>query len=145
MTKPNLYIYIVILFLIMLILSLIAFALQRKKDWPTLVEPTAVIQPTPTTIEVRTTIPSTPTEIPPTSTGVFEEELPKNLQDLSTQKQDLKSKVPINNPNFVITFDYGEDKFVVELQEPKAQSQVRFKEWLNTNYPAIPLDRFIIK
>jgi heme/copper-type cytochrome/quinol oxidase subunit 2 len=145
MNKSNLYLYILILFIVVIFLALVVFVLQARKNAPAVQEPTNTNLPTPTTIEVRTTIPPTPTEIPPTSTGVFEEQLPKAEQDLVDQKQALKSKTPLTNPAFTITFDYAEDKFVVELALPKADSQTKFSQWISTNYPAIPLDRFILK
>lgn len=144
MNKPNLYAYIAILFVIVIFLSLAVWLLQQRKNISPSTESTDLVQPTPTTIETRTT-PSASDENPATSTGVLEEKLPKNLQDLSDQKQALKLIMPLSETYFSITFDYGEDKFIVELKEPKTDSEIKFKEWLTSNYPAIPLDRFMIK
>jgi len=145
MSKQNLSLLITVLFVLVIILSLTVWLIQKKQNVPLPTKPVDVNLPTPTTIEVRTTIPPTPAGISPTSTGVFEEELPKEIQDLADQKQALKAKTPLTEINFIITFDYGEDKFIVQLQDPKPESQTKFKEWLQANFPAIPIDRFIIK
>lgn len=142
MSKQNLYLYIAILFIITLILSLTVFIFQRKKNQPPVTEPADITQPTPTTIEVRIT--NRPT-IAPTFTGASDEELPKEEKDLVDQKQALKQKLPLTETVFTITFDYGEDKFIVELAEPKEENRAKFDQWRQTNYPAIPVDRFIIK
>lgn len=145
MNKLNLYTYIAILFIIVIILSLTVFVIQKKQTTPSVTEPANINQPTPTTIEVRTTTPLTPTEIPATQTGALDEQLPQKEQDLATQKQELKSKVPINNANFFLVFDYGEDKFIVDLKSPEDTNKTVFENWLKSNYPALPLDRFLIK
>jgi len=145
MPKLNPYTYIAILFVVVIILSLTVWVFQKKQNTPSPTEPTNINQPTPTTVEVRTTTSLTPTEIPATQTGALDEQLPQQEQDLATQKQELKSKVPINNANFFLVFDYGEDKFIVDLKQPKEDNKTVFENWLNANYPAIPIDRFIIK
>jgi len=144
MSKQNIYIFIGVLFAVTIILSLLVFTLQRIKNNPPSSDTGDGFQPTPTTIEVRTTIP--PTEIPAaTRTGALEEQLPKEVLDLATQKQSLKSKLPLSNPFFTITFNYAEDKFVVTLKEPKTDAKTNFTNWLKANYTAIPEDRFTFK
>jgi len=142
MDKQKLYLIIAILTVITIFFSLIVFLLQRKQNAPSPTEPVDINLPTPTTVEVRVTTPPT---VAPTFTGALDEELPKEERDLVEQKQALKTRLPLTEANFTITFDYGEDKFIVELAEPKAESQVKFNDWLQANYPAIPIDRFIIK
>jgi hypothetical protein len=71
--------------------------------------------------------------------------LPQPTVDMIQQKQNLRLKTPLEEMYFTITFDYGEDKFIVDLKEPKEVSQKEFNQWLSTNYPLIPTDRFIIK
>ncbi|PIV09333.1 hypothetical protein COS31_03405 [Candidatus Roizmanbacteria bacterium CG02_land_8_20_14_3_00_36_15] len=148
MSKQNLTLIVIALIVLLSILFLSVLVMQRKKTNPSPSnQPTNINLPSPTTVEVRITTPPTltPTPILPTSTGVFEEQLPKEQQDLSTQKQALKTKLPINNNNFALVFDYGEDKFIVSLKEPKETNKKVFEDWLKANYPAIPIDRFLIK
>jgi hypothetical protein len=92
-------------------------------------------------------IPTTESSAPiiPTFTGVLEVTPPKDVQDLTQQKADLIDKLPINQVQFVITFDYTDGVFKVSLKDPKDQSRTAFTQWLQNNYPAIPLDRFVIE
>jgi len=146
MTKQNLYIFIGVLLAVTIALSLLVFTLQRIKNNPPSSDTGDEFQPSPTSIEVRTTIPPDPTEIPAASrTGALEEQLPKEVLDLATQKQSLKSKLPVTNTYFTITFDYAEDKFTVTLKEPKTDAKTNFTNWLKANYPAITEDRFVFK
>lgn len=149
MSKQNQIIIIIGLVVILGFLSLMVLVLQMKKNAPQGGGGNEIF-PTPSSVENIFEVPSatpllSPTEIPATQTGVLEEELPKEIQDLATQKQELKSKLPINNANFVLVFDYGEDKFITDLKEPKTDNRIVFENWLQNNYPAIPIDRFIIK
>ncbi len=150
MDKQKLTLIIIGLVVILGFLSLMVVLLQMKKNVPSGEKEDKVI-PTPTAVENIFKVPTvtpllSPTEIPAASnTGALDEQLPPAIQDLATQKQELKSKLPINNANFVLVFDYGEDKFIVDLKNPKETNKTIFEDWLKANYPAIPLDRFIIK
>jgi len=150
MSKQKQILIIIGLVVLLGFLSLMVFLLQMKKNAPQGEEENKII-PTPTSVEnifeVPTITPTlAPTQIPVASqTGVLEEQLPKEIVDLATQKQELKSILPINNDNFAIIFDYGEDKFVVDLKDPKETNNTVFENWLQNNYPAIPIDRFTIK
>jgi len=75
-------------------------------------------------------------------TGVAEEELPQPIYDAAIQKQTLRRLVPITLASFSINFDYGEDKFIISLSEPKDQSRQEFNKWRNDNYPAIEENQF---
>ncbi len=149
MSKQNQIIIIIGLVVVLGFLSLMVVVLQMKKNGPQGGDGNKII-PTPTSVENIFEVPSvspglSPTEIPATQTGALDEQLPQEVQDLTTQKQELKSKLPINNTNFVLVFDYAEDKFIVDLKSPKDTNKNVFENWLQTNYPAIPIDRFIIK
>lgn len=110
---------------------------ENKNNLPTL---------SPTSFQLSNTTPQTnqptPTLIPITQTGGSQEDLPKEIIDLSTEKQNLHALLPVNEPSFGITFDYENDLFVVTLYEPKAESKTQFETWLSSNYPHLPLDRF---
>lgn len=137
---------IIAFLIIFVVLYTISFILQTKKQTkPKIFKKT--ITPTSNSWQMKNTpiSPLTPTLIPPTFTGVFEKEMPEAEASLVKQKQALKTHLPFTDDNFVITFDYEQDKFIVQLKEPKTNSQIKFKEWLKNNYPAIPLDRFILK
>ena len=133
------------------ILSLMVLVLQTKKNNKGTGGTESTVVATPTSVENIFKVPSaspglSPTEVPvATRTGVLEEQLSKQTKNLASQKQALKAKLPINNSNFVIVFDYSEDKFIVELKTPTDSNKTVFEEWLAENYPAIPIDRFIIK
>lgn len=147
MDRSNLKIYLALAFALVVLLLLffiVAFIRQKRQSN----NPTNQV-PSPTSIQASPN--SSPTEklippfIHPTGfTGVKEEELPPDLKTLSEQKQALKREVPVNKELFTIDFNYAEDKFTVALKEPKDQARISFTDWLKTNYPALPLDRFII-
>lgn len=80
----------------------------------------------------------------PTFTGVREVTPPKEIKDLTRQKADLIDKLPVNEAQFTITFDYTNGVFKVNLKDPKDQNRTAFTQWLQNNYPSIPLDRFVI-
>ena len=149
MDKQKQILLIISLVIILGILLLMILILQIKKNNQKTGSGSTTV-PTPTSVENIFKVPSaspglSPTEIPATNTGVLNEQLPEEVQNLATQKKNLRSKLPINNSNFVIVFDYTEDKFIVKLKEPKDTNQTVFEKWLQENYPAIPIDRFIIK
>lgn len=145
MDKQKQILIIIGLVVLLGFLSLMVLVLQMRKNRQPTGGETGIV-PTPTSVENIFKVPSiSPTEIPATQTGVLDEPLSQEVQDLATQKQELKSKLPINNANFVLVFDYGEDKFIVDLKTPKDTNKTVFQNWLAENYPAIPVDRFIIK
>ncbi len=78
-------------------------------------------------------------------TGVVEEELPPQVLDTSLQKKDLRQKVPLDLSTFSIDFDYGEDKFIVSLKDPKDQAKQEFETWRTNNYPGLGSEQFLLK
>ncbi len=132
-------------------LSIMVLVLQTKKNNKGTDKTENTVVATPTSVENIFEVPSvspglSPTDIPvSTQTGALDESLPDTTQNLATQKQELKSKLPINNNNFVIVFDYSVDQFIVTLKSPKDTNKTVFEDWLAENYPAIPIDRFTIK
>jgi hypothetical protein len=87
----------------------------------------------------------TPDLIPIEFTGVKEEPIPQEMVDLSKQKLSLMQKLPLKTADFVIDFDYDNDKFVVKLNPSYEDSQKKFDDWLKNNYPSIPKDQFIFQ
>ena len=135
-------IYIILTLVLMLVIVLI-YLLSRPKPptIPSSITPTSLY---PTKIIISPS--PTPTLIPIAPfTGVLDVTLPPALLDLTKQRQDLRNKTPLKEELFTITYDYGEDKFVVDLKEPKAENKLKFEAWKTINYPAIPLDRFQIQ
>ncbi len=78
-------------------------------------------------------------------TGVREEELSAEIVSQVNEKQSLRYETPLALSTFSIDFDYGEDKFIVVLNDPKNQSLSEFEDWKRNNYPAIPSDQFIFR
>jgi len=136
--------FLLILGIIALVLITILWLLKKNESkkslppnlpTPTLLAPQSISQPTlePTLILINQE-----------STGVKEEILPEITQVLVDQKTTLRQNLPLIDKDFQIDFDYNEDKFMVTLNQPKSQSRATFELWLKKNYPAIPIDRFII-
>jgi len=90
------------------------------------------LSPTPIVIEAR-------------FTGVFEEELPQVIIDFDAQKYELQQKLPLSLSTFSIDFDYGQDRFVVSLKDPKSQAQKEFESWRVANYSKLSADQFLLK
>lgn len=145
---------------IALILLIVILLISTRKTPQNLPVPTNSPLPTRIQIEVtqqanpspekqptqKATNPLTPTLIPPTFTGAFEDQhIPQAETDLAVQKTELRKKTPLIQPGFTITFDYANDQFIVSLNEPKDANTQQFKDWLQANYSNIPLDRFNIK
>ncbi|OGK23970.1 hypothetical protein A2954_07380 [Candidatus Roizmanbacteria bacterium RIFCSPLOWO2_01_FULL_37_12] len=140
--NKKIFIALVIILIFLIILFTTLNLANQQKQIP-------VTTPTPTVELLPEQFPSaviTPEIIPPTGfTGVLDEELPPEIKNESEQIQDLSNKVPLTQPQFTIDFNWDEYKFTVSLNEPKDQAKATFEEWLKNNYPAIPLDRFILK
>lgn len=102
----------------------------------------------PTSVETNpspVTVKPTPITVPAHFTGAIEETIPKQVIDLAAQKKDLLSKVPLSLTTFTIDFDYGTDKFVVALKDPKDQAQKEFESWRAANYPGLGAEQFLLK
>ena len=98
--------------------------------------------PTPLVSEAPSTG-SSPTLIPPHFTGVDSSQVfPPEMIRLSEQKTELRRKAPLEMSFGTISFDYGNDTFIVSLKEPKNESQIAFNTWIKEMYPALTLDQF---
>ena len=144
MNTPNLKLYIGIsagLLLVFIILVVFPFGKKSINNQSPIINNF----PTPTTVEISNQSAIEPTIPSSDFTGVAEEELPQSVVDLSTQKQQLRSQIPFDTGLFSIDFDYGEDKFVVTLNEPKDQARTEFNDWLKNNYPVLNINQFNFK
>lgn len=104
--------------------------------------------PTPTPVKISSAKNNTslsPTLIPPAFTGGGELELSQEELDLSLSVQDLRKKTPLIEENFMITYDYQEDKFIVSLSGNDKISRNEFEKWRQQNYPNIPNNEFIFE
>lgn len=151
MQIPNIKIYIGISLALIFLFILILILPFSKKISPQKTDTSSSNQPFPTSVETSSSNPSldqtsiTPIVIPADFTGAAEEQLPKQALDLAVQKKDLRQKTPLDLPAFIIDFDYGEDKFIVTLKDPKDQSQKVFESWRISNYPGLSADQFLLK
>ncbi len=101
---------------------------------PTIVLPTKVFtSPTPG---------PSPTPYPvPTFTGAdSNQEIPQPLFELGAQKTTLRRQTPLTQPFGVITFDYENDSFIVQLSATGTEED--FFTWLQNTYPSIPAEQF---
>jgi len=137
---------IIIPILLLSVLLLVFFLLTISKKRP---QNNSIIpfSPSPTINKlIQQKITQFPTIIPPAFTGAAKDpEIPLEELDSSSQKYILRKKTPFKQNNFSIFFDYSTDMFNVILQDPKDITQASFSAWLNENYSAIPMNRFIVK
>lgn len=154
--SQNSKLYYIIPGAVLVIVILLVLLIPKKNNQvqptvtPTIALPTALPTETRTSPSVTTKpgikITVTPTLVPANFTGVVEEQqIPQAETDLAVQKSALRKKLPLAQPTFTITFDYADDQFVVTLSEPKDTSKNQFNQWLQGNYPKIPIDRFSFK
>ncbi len=149
MDNSNIKVYLGISFALIILFILVLVIPFSKKSSTSILQPTPYnLQPT--TVETNSSsYPLQPTpynlSIPADFTGVAEEELPAQVLDASLQKKDLRDKVPLDLSTFAIDFDYGTDKFVVTLIDPKFQSRSEFESWRTANYPGLGAEQFLIK
>lgn len=149
MDNSNIKVYLAIsgaLIVLLILIIVIPFTKQPNTDnrLPT-TSPNAFPTSVDTGSRTNVSISSTPVPIKATFTGALDEPLPQSMIDNSNQKKDLQSKVPLNLTSFTIDFDYNEDKFVVNLKDPKDQSTKEFENWRTANYPALTSGQFILK
>lgn len=149
MDNSNIKVYLGISFaLIVLFILILVIPFSKKQPVTSRQQP--VTNLIPTSVETNPSTNSgqanqSPTLVPTVFTGVKEETLPKELVDLSTQKQALRQKTPLSLSTFTIGFDYNTDKFVVTLLDPKDQARKEFESWRKTNYPVLGSEQFITK
>lgn len=155
MEKPNLkiiiFITVAVLTVVLVVLSVLSRSPKREADKQQ-VKPTPTLSPpgaseSSSSFSTKPVNNLTPTLIPVDPfTGVRQEEqTSKEESDLATQKRELRKKTPLSEAYFSLAFDYSADMFVVTLKEPKNSSKALFTQWLKSNYPLIPLDRFEFK
>jgi hypothetical protein len=144
---------IAISIVILFILSGVFFFLSKKNTS----EPIPASTPTPF-VEIPTQVPRqnpsssqlTPYQspsivlTPPSFTGVLEMTLPPQEKAAVDQEFNLKNTVPIKMASFTVDFDYAGDIFVVKLTD-QTKGKTDFNDWLHTNYPAIPQNRFKVE
>lgn len=140
MNTPNIKVYLVVSGILIVLFLFVTFYPFGRKS----VENQQPITnyPTPTLIEINNTSVQPPIVETADSTGVFEEELPPDVLNLSIQKQSLRNNIPLDTGLFQIDFDYAEDKFIVTLADPKAENNQQFSQWLKDNYPALSINQF---
>jgi len=149
MNNSNIKVYLGISFaLIILFILILVIPFSNKKISPQKTTTPSLNQPFPTSVEInptnqpQITNDQSPHTISADFTGVAEEELPKQIIDLAAQKKDLRQKTPLSLSTFTIDFDYGEDKFVVTLKDPKDQARREFENWKTSNYPGLGSEQF---
>ena len=149
MQTPNTKIYIGIsLALIVLFILILILPFSNKKTSIQKITTPSSNQPFPTSVETNSTDSTDSTDstsIPADFTGVAEEELPAQVLDASLQKKDLRQKVPLDLSTFTIDFDYGEDKFIITLKDPKDVAKKDFESWRINNYPGLDANQFLLK
>lgn len=145
MQTPNLKLYIGISAGLLLILIFIIIFPFGKKQTPSNLQPTIGF-PTPTSVKVNFPTENQKMTITPADfTGVAEVTIPQPTIDAANLKRSLRQKMPLTLSTFSLSFDYGEDKFIVTLNEPKDQSRKEFDQWKNNNYPGIEINQFNFK
>ena len=147
MDSQNIKVYLAISgALIVLLILIIVIPFTKQKPVTNLQQP--INNLIPTTVETNQS-PDTNTPTPATRkagfAGALDEPVPQNIIDLSNQKRDLQSKVPLNLSTFSIDFDYGEDKFIVSLKDPRDTAQKEFESWRGANYPALGSEQFTFR
>lgn len=141
--KPIFLIVGGLFFSIIIVLSIITLLMSKSNNQKSSQKKPSDIT-TSTSLVPSINTPSKPLLITPTGTGGMDE-LPKKVENEALQKQNLKKQLPINESNFSIEFDYGSDKFIVQLREPKPTSIDEFKLWLSNYFPLIPITKFLLK
>lgn len=142
-TNLKLYIIPALIFVFLFILVLILPFGNNKTS--TTAKPTVFATPTliPGSQDQTQNIPSH--LITPKFTGVFDEELPQEVQSLSKEKQELRKITPLQLDGCLIDFDYEQDKFAVTVDEPKEENRTKCESWITATYPSLPLDRFLFQ
>lgn len=132
---------------LLLLLVLILIPLNKKKNDPTIVEPTPTII---ITLPTKSLLPKgdiNPSLIPPQSfTGAdVNQEIPDSLRAVGEQKTALRRLTPLTLPFGTIEFDYENDIFLVRLTNQSEAVQQEFALWREENYPALTQDKFAFR
>ena len=154
MDSQNIKVYLAVsaaLIVLLVLIIIIPFSKKSSPLTPNSLTPSPY-SPLPTTVQTNSsnnnslsTNNQSLTPIPVAFTGALNEPIPQEIINLAAQKKDLRSKVPLNLTTFSIDFDYGEDKFVVTLKDPKDQSQKEFEGWRTSNYSGLGVEQFLIR
>jgi len=155
MDSQNIKVYLAIsgaLIVLLILIIIIPFSKKSSSLTPNGLVPSPY-SPLPTTVQTGSTDSTDSTDltdstspiVPAGFTGALDEPVPQNIIDLSNQKRDLQSKVPLSLSTFSIDFDYGEDKFVVTLKDPRDTAQKEFESWRTANYPGLGSEQFTFR
>ena len=138
--KRKLLTIVLVLVLIWLILSIIRDNLVTDNNKTGEITPTLKPVPTETVDNVKTTGES--------DTGAAEWIVSDQEKKIDSQVLDLEQKVPIENDQFKLVFDYSVDvfSFVVTFKGTGDEGLKSFQGWLKENgYGDIPMEQFIIR
>lgn len=142
METPNLKLYIGISAGLLLILIFIIIFPFGKKQTPNNLQPTIGF-PTPTSVKINFPTENQKLTITPADfTGVAEVTIPQPTIDAANLKRSLRQKMPLTLSTFSLDFNYGEDKFIVTLKDPKEAAKKEFESWRTANYPGIEMNQF---
>lgn len=142
MQTPNVKVYLIVSGILIVLFLMVSFYPFGKKGSNKLQNNLML---TPTSVESNPSINNnfpTPTLVPADFTGVADEGIPQDIVNSSAQKTALKNKLPLDLSTFSVEFDYNEDKFVVNLKDPKDKARTEFENWKNSNYPALNINQF---
>lgn len=132
-------IYLILIFVLIILILAVRLLSNRQ-----VAQPNPNVTPTSSQLYVTRAFTTPPPLIHPTSTGASEE-IASATANLALQKQALRKLTPLSQAAFTLTFDYGSDNFIVTLNAPKDTNKTVFLNWLQQNYPLIPLSEFIFK
>ena len=130
--------FILILVVILLITILVLLTMRQL-----------FITPSPAGITPNPTINRSNLSISPTAareyTGAVPEEPKEEEIAASREEITLLNKLPLDTPQFTISMDYRNQKYIVSLKTPKDENKNYFDKWRLENYPLISPDQFIIR
>jgi len=121
-----------------LLIILLLISRQSNSKSTTIIRiPTITISPNPSV-----TIP----QIDPTIAAIPSQETGGNMDvTLTTTEQahnDLFFKVPLDMQNFIVDFDYADNKFSVLILNDAGEDA--YNKWRKDSYPALSDDQFVI-
>jgi hypothetical protein len=141
MNPPNIKIYIIISGILIVLFLIVSFVPFGRKNGN---QQGSENFPTPTLFEGS----QLPTITEPSSieavdfTGAAEEEIPPDIANSATERQNLMNQTPFDTGLFQVDFDYNEDKFIITLAEPKQENRQQFDQWLKDSYPNLNTNQF---
>lgn len=134
--------------IILIVMSVSLFLINMTPDstspTPTPSRPSPIVSKVPEKTPVGGQQPTLPVGFTGVSTSG--NDLPAEQQKQVNQAFDLRQKLPVNQIDFIIEYDYSEDIFIVSLKQPTVESRQKFDIWLSTNnFESIPTSRFQFK